>query len=160
MGYQKRYLQHECTTPRLTYLQILSITCDNASVNDAMIDELAKSLANYTGKDAHVRCFLHILNLVAKTVIKVFDAPKRNGGAETLLEKLAEGIELEEEEVRLAGQEDGNDDNVEGWSDEMDLLTDEERAELEEGILPVRMVIVKVSTIAPFDEGLSLHENS
>jgi len=45
-----------------------------------------------------------------------------------------------------AGHEDDDEtDNVEGWVDEMALLSDEERAELHENIGPVRLVLVKVS---------------
>lgn len=43
--------------------QIISITCDNASANTAMFDELLKLLPNFKGKKAHVRCFL--LDVVA-----------------------------------------------------------------------------------------------
>jgi hypothetical protein len=48
--------------------KILSITCDNASCNNVMIAELAKVLPNFS-EVGHTRCFLHIVNLVAKLVI-------------------------------------------------------------------------------------------
>ncbi|KAI0745591.1 hypothetical protein C8Q76DRAFT_601559, partial [Earliella scabrosa] len=56
--------------------QCLAVTCDNASNNDTMIDELLKAHnlgRQFGGQHARVRCFLHILNLVAKSLIRQFD---------------------------------------------------------------------------------------
>jgi hypothetical protein len=93
---------------------------------------------------------LHVLNLVAKTIIKLFDAPGKTNGdernvgdAEALLARLAEGIELEDMETR-AMRNDEDVDDVEEYEDEVALLSDEEKAAFEEGILPVRLAIVKV----------------
>ncbi|KAF9537612.1 hypothetical protein CPC08DRAFT_613930, partial [Agrocybe pediades] len=52
---------------------ILSITCDNASNNDTMIEEMSTLLDHFPGAPNQTRCFTHILNLVAKTIIKQFD---------------------------------------------------------------------------------------
>ena len=85
----------------LTCIQILSITCDNASNNDAMIDELGEIIPTFPGEPNRTRCFAHIINLVAKSVIKQFDIPKPRAG-DTLdngvadLITLAGEIELEE----------------------------------------------------------------
>ncbi|KAI1783385.1 hypothetical protein LXA43DRAFT_837949, partial [Ganoderma leucocontextum] len=55
--------------------QSLAVTCDNATNNDTMIDAMATDprLPEFDGKLARVRCFLHILNLVAKSLIRQFD---------------------------------------------------------------------------------------
>ncbi|KAF8964442.1 hypothetical protein BDZ97DRAFT_1624243, partial [Flammula alnicola] len=53
--------------------QILSVTCDNASANNAMIDHLATLLAEFPGSANQTRCFTHILNLVAKCIMRQFD---------------------------------------------------------------------------------------
>ncbi|TFK80652.1 hypothetical protein K466DRAFT_467921, partial [Polyporus arcularius HHB13444] len=53
--------------------QILSITSDNASNNDTMTEELAALLPEYQGMFGRTRCFLHILNLVANSILKQFD---------------------------------------------------------------------------------------
>ncbi|KAF8443710.1 hypothetical protein L210DRAFT_3313983, partial [Boletus edulis BED1] len=50
---------------------ILSITADNALSNDTMT--LADCLAHFGGETAQTRCFLHVINLVAKTLVKQFD---------------------------------------------------------------------------------------
>ncbi|KAF9537058.1 hypothetical protein CPC08DRAFT_612406, partial [Agrocybe pediades] len=52
--------------------QVLTITCDNASNNDAMIAELEELLPGFCATN-QIRCFLHINNLVAKTLVKQFD---------------------------------------------------------------------------------------
>ncbi|KAI9056832.1 hypothetical protein FKP32DRAFT_1557130, partial [Trametes sanguinea] len=53
--------------------QILSVTCDNASSNDTMTEELADLLTAFDGDYSRTRCFLHILNLVAKSMLRQFD---------------------------------------------------------------------------------------
>ncbi|KAG1791479.1 hypothetical protein EV424DRAFT_1273999, partial [Suillus variegatus] len=53
--------------------QILSVTCDNASNNDAMIRELSGKVLEFSGPTTHTRCFLHTVNLVAKLLIREFN---------------------------------------------------------------------------------------
>ncbi|KAA1479953.1 hypothetical protein DENSPDRAFT_744231, partial [Dentipellis sp. KUC8613] len=62
--------------------QILSITCDNASANDVMIDELADIVDEFPGPVARTRCFAHVVNLVAKSLLRQFDVPKTKADAE------------------------------------------------------------------------------
>jgi len=147
----------------LTREQILSITCDNASCNNIMIAELAKILPNFS-EVSHTWCFLHIVNLVAKSVIRQFDVQKKRDDehldeAEQELRDLAGDVDLENEQAEeVMGQyqingetdtgDDSNDDSnddVEGWIDEMMLLSPTERERVEEDIRPVKLVLVKVS---------------
>ncbi|KAF9554478.1 hypothetical protein CPC08DRAFT_614576, partial [Agrocybe pediades] len=51
---------------------VLGITCNNTSNNNAMISELEDLLPEFFGNN-HTRCFLHINNLVARTLVKQFD---------------------------------------------------------------------------------------
>jgi hypothetical protein len=60
-------------------VKILSITCDNALSNDKMIEELAIQLNNFPGSASQVRCFVHILNLVVKSIMHQFDVPDKKG---------------------------------------------------------------------------------
>ncbi|KAF8518649.1 hypothetical protein BU17DRAFT_13113, partial [Hysterangium stoloniferum] len=53
--------------------QCLGITCDNTSNNNVMIKELTDMLPNYPGAANHVQCFLHIINLLTKTLLNQFD---------------------------------------------------------------------------------------
>ncbi|RDX53602.1 hypothetical protein OH76DRAFT_1321458, partial [Lentinus brumalis] len=60
--------------------QVRAITCDNAYPNDTMIDVLAKTLPDFRGKKDRGRCFDHIVNLCAKSVLKPFDVDKKKAG--------------------------------------------------------------------------------
>jgi hypothetical protein len=69
-----------------------------------MIEELEDIVDGFPGAAKQTRCFAHILSLVAKSIVRLFDAPKKtNSGkttpAEDLLMKLAKGIELEKLET-------------------------------------------------------------
>jgi hypothetical protein len=130
-----------------------SIMADNASNNDTMVDELSTLLHDFPGKANHTHCFLHIVNLVAKQLLKQFDIPQKNvdsalDEAEQQLLKLAAGIDIEEL-VTSAKQgaglgSEGNDD-IDGWVNEMDELDLDERNELEKSVQPIRLVLMKVS---------------
>ncbi|KAL1749584.1 hypothetical protein FB107DRAFT_187413, partial [Schizophyllum commune] len=52
--------------------QILSITGDNATNNDALTAELAKLLGSFSPRN-RIRCFLHIVNLVSRSLLSPFD---------------------------------------------------------------------------------------
>lgn len=92
------------------------------------------------------QCFLHVINLVTKTLIHVFDLPKKKGatsweGLNDELKKLGEDLKLEEPQTQLEAyqtrMESGDEaecdlveDNVDRWVDEADFLTKEECTEL------------------------------
>ncbi|KAF8546755.1 hypothetical protein OG21DRAFT_1426189 [Imleria badia] len=58
--------------------EILSVTCNNTSNNDAMIRELAWKVVGFGGETTYTRCFLHVVNLVAQTLIHQFDIKKKD----------------------------------------------------------------------------------
>ena len=60
----------------LMYDQMLSLTADNASANDTMTQQLTKLIPSFGGEPTRTRCFLHIINLVAKSILKEFDSSK------------------------------------------------------------------------------------
>jgi hypothetical protein len=136
--------------------KILSVTCDNASNNNTMIEELENSLTGFSA--VNHTCFAHILNLVAKSLLKQFDVKpdKKNddddlNDDERSLLDMAGDIEAEE---RITAQEmdddDGeidDDDDDDGWVDEVEALTLEERKNLEESIRPVKKTLVKVRSV-------------
>ena len=143
------------------WVQILSVTCDNAPNNDAMIEELQELIPEFAGSVSHTRCFLHIVNLVAKSLIRQLDAKKTVVGDHELAELQKE---LDEEElIRQSETVDANDDempeedenddemlekkddNDEGWVDETEDMSNEEKNELEKSIRPVKLALVKVS---------------
>lgn len=122
-----------------------------------MVAELAKIVPSFS-EVGHTRCFLHIVNLVAKSVIRQFDIQKQQDDehldkAEQELRSLAGDVDLENQQAEEAmeqcgidGEVDagGDSDDVEGWIDEMMLLSPSERERVEEDIRPVRLVLVKV----------------
>jgi hypothetical protein len=126
------------------HIQILSITCDNASNNDTMIDELADLLDDFPGPANQTRCFTHVLNLVVKSIIRQFDSPKSKtdknlNEATNELFSLAGNLEFDEDDE---GEDEA--DNVEGWIDERTLMTQEEVEKLDESVEPLRLLLMKV----------------
>lgn len=133
---------------------MLTITVDNASNNDKMIAELAERIPSFPGSTNQVRCFAHILNLVAKTLIRQFDSGKNtrneDDDAAAAIAELVAGLEVDDGSV-AGGDEEGTtddladiDDDVDGWIDERTDLTEEEREELRETVLPVKLILAKV----------------
>jgi hypothetical protein len=97
-----------------------------------MIEELADLLDDFPGEANRTRCFMHILNLVAKSIIKQFDVPKARAN-EVLddvakeLAALAVDLDIEEqisrEDLLGDGEDDADEeDNVDGWTDVRDEL--------------------------------------
>ena len=138
----------------LTIAQILSITCDNASNNDTMVSKLEKLLEVFPGESNRTRCFDHIVNLIAKSVIRQFDTPTVKGNEafdDVLRELMVSAGDLERGElVMRAGEScgsevDSDDDDMDSLVDEQEDMSETERTELDDNIQPVRCVLVKVS---------------
>jgi hypothetical protein len=132
--------------------KILSVTCDNASNNDTMLENLDDLLSGYSSLN-RTRCFAHILNLVAKALLKQFDVKTEDKNDLNDDERSLLDIETEEltEELTEAQDVDINeiddDDDNGGWVDGADTLTPEERENLEESIRPVKRMLVKVRRV-------------
>jgi hypothetical protein len=133
--------------------KILSVVCDNASSNDLMIDSLADLIDVFPGATNRTRCFAHVINLVAKTITRQFDVPgKKNNNTLTTAQEelalLADGIDCEEiiSQAEKDNEDGVEDDNDDGWVDEREGLSQDDVQNLDESILPVRRVLVKVSS--------------
>jgi hypothetical protein len=118
-----------------------------------MVEELEFTLEDYPGEAARARCFLHVVSIVAKTIVKQFDVPKKNGKdpvdiLDQELYKLAEGIE-EEEAQTLSELVDSEDDD-EAVADELvGDLGEEDHERLLAELRPIRLILVKVRAL-PF----------
>jgi hypothetical protein len=115
-----------------------------------MIIKLMDLIRNFPGEANRTRCFAHIINLVAKSLLRQFDVPNKKADsaldeAEKILLELAEGIDLEEMQMRMEVQVDGeDDDDIDGLVDEVAKLSDDEQERLSESIRPVKLALVKV----------------
>ena len=56
---------------------MLGVTCDNASANERMVENLAKLVVDFPGDANHARCLAHIVNLVVKIILRQFDISKK-----------------------------------------------------------------------------------
>ncbi|KAH7919571.1 hypothetical protein BV22DRAFT_1022769, partial [Leucogyrophana mollusca] len=84
-----------------------------------------------------------------------FDTPKQAAdnaldNASQSLKDLVEDIEFEEHItiVENGGDDPETEDNVDGWVDEVAMLTEEWREELLESIRPIKLILVKLRKIA------------
>lgn len=116
---------------------------------------MAILIDGFAGEASQTRCFLHIINLVAKSLICQFEVKTKLVGKDTdtnELELLNDKLGEEEEKMiakyhvtASKGTETVVNDNKEGWVDEMEELEAEEWQGLEVAVQPVKTVLVKVS---------------
>ena len=129
---------------------MLNITADNASSNDTLVEELTKILPHFGGQTNRTRCFLHIVNLVAKSLLREFDAPIKNAGSDEDLDELMEDTMEQEDlqtQVNDSNKDVDDDDDDEGWVDEVALLSPRERATLAQSIRPISAILIKVRLV-------------
>ena len=136
--------------------QTLSMTCDNASNNDKMVEHLSSLIDNFPGAANQTRCFSHILNLVAKSVLRQFEVKKKTDGEpierydpNNVLAELAQELKLDE--VEENDSEDENKLDKEAEDDDGELadgcngMSEEEVFELKQDLLPAQMMLSKAS---------------
>jgi len=112
-----------------------------------MINHLATLLAAFPGSANRTRCFTHILNLVAKCIMKQFDAPKKKKcDDEVPADDEDEDVELVLDELEGELEDEDIDKDGDNWEFDMRIeLTEEEIDELEDTVKPVRHVLTKVN---------------
>jgi len=123
------------------------MTANNASSNDTMTDELTGLIAHFGGELTWTWYLLHVINLVAKTVTKEFDVQDSGKEDTDKLMMLAEGADMDDLQMNSWERSgDGSDDvdDVDGWVDEISLLTAKKHARLEGNIHLVKLVLKKV----------------
>lgn len=110
-----------------------------------MIDSLEDMLPAFDGERARVRCFAHIINLVAKSVLQLFEQPKgRKGSNAGGSAAVAAEVDDGGDEINEFGVED---DDVDGWRDERERMSEGENKELDASIQPIGKVLTKVSRV-------------
>jgi hypothetical protein len=116
-----------------------------------MIRQLEGLIDEFKGPESQTRCFTHILNLIAKSIIQQFDVPRAQANkvfdeATTALIELAGNIDIEEQEMAKS-DDDGDDEdakNTEDWVDERSTMNMEQLTALDKSAQPVRLMLVKV----------------
>ena len=104
-----------------------------------MIEHLAALVETFPGAANRTRCFAHILNLVAKSVLRQFEGPKKGKAADDAAKELAADVDemdVDNNEASDGGSnkggndcEDGDDDVVD---DNEDGLLDEDEMSMED----------------------------
>lgn len=133
----------------LTRVQILNITLDNTSNNDTMIAELELSLEDFSDIN-RTCCFMHIINIVAKSFLKQFDAEKKCGAGNANvddidLDELVKEVEIDKSQAVNDTSDEEDNDDLDGWVVELEELSDEKWKKLLECIKPIKCVLFKVS---------------
>ena len=117
-----------------------------------MITELVDLLPSFPGQPNQTHCFLHIINLVAKSIIRQFDVTKGKADNSQKLNDalyvLAEGMDLEDLETQREKESNNGDadDNIDGWVDKRNILSTANREALDVSVCPVKVVLIKVNS--------------
>ncbi|KAF8958809.1 hypothetical protein BDZ97DRAFT_1667996 [Flammula alnicola] len=128
-----------------------------------MIEHLSTLVNNFPGAANQTRCFTHILNLIAKSILRQFEVRKKaqDGDSDDLddatkvLAALVQELELGSPEADDDSREDDGDgdgemdadDDDERLGDERDGMSEEEVTELEESLVPIRLMLTKLRTL-------------
>ena len=123
-----------------------------------MIEHLAVLVDSFPGSANQTLCFAHILNLVAKSVLRQFEAPK--GKDKKAIDDAAKELavifdemddDVDKSEISKNGgdgddvDDDVVDDDEDGLPDEQDEMSEDELLSLQESVKPIRLVLTKVS---------------
>jgi hypothetical protein len=97
-----------------------------------MIDELEMMLPEYPGRANHARCFLHTTNLIAKSLLRIFDVDKKKKSSTVAveIEELSEDSEADEQAMATEIGQDA--DDVAGLIDLVAEMDPQERVVHEE----------------------------
>ena len=138
--------------------QLLSITMDSASNNDALSNELAALLPGiYRGLRARVRCMDHVVNIAARRAMLMFDATpvelaRALDEAVVDLERMGDDItEATDAPVNEDDESDvmepaGSDDLGVELGDAFEGMSEEGKEDLHQQLEPMRESISKVRT--------------
>jgi hypothetical protein len=121
-----------------------------------MIEYMSLDLPGFPGKEHFVRCFNHTINLVGKSLLKLFEGPKAVAdGNDTALDAAEEALRMIEKDIELedlwtqldnyANQGSVSIDDLNDIFDEIGSMTEEEAKEFHESVLPIRRALIKVS---------------
>ena len=102
---------------------MLGVTCDNASANDKMVESMATIMSHFSGEANRARCLAHIVNLVAKIILRQFDMSKK---------KKKKNLPDETDTANDANK-DQEDEDPDDFDEQEERILDKEEKEMEEG---------------------------
>jgi hypothetical protein len=124
-------------------LKFQHLISDSGSNNGTILTELTFLLDEFLGLEGRVHCFAHIINLIAKVIIRLFESKKtKNQDDNEVAEEEDTDVEEEEEEDPgevLEEEEEEEDGIAEEFLEE--ISDDDLRSQTE----PIHNVLVKVS---------------
>jgi hypothetical protein len=108
-----------------------------------MIDELRNLIPGFPGAKNRTRCFAHIINLVVKRILILFDNDSDDAVANTEKRLQEMNIDINFEDLDSSDNDSPISVSV---GEELEEICDQDDFEaVREAILPVRAVIAKVS---------------
>ncbi|KNE89643.1 hypothetical protein PSTG_16909 [Puccinia striiformis f. sp. tritici PST-78] len=123
--------------------RICGIVTDNATNNQAMVDEMKKfKWPRFKGEAQWVRCFAHILNLIVQVILRPFGSHKKKTGTSSNVnardsdEEDSDGHDLEDQ-IEILNREPGESEDEDDGNDSppkgglASELIDENEVELE-----------------------------
>ena len=106
-----------------------------------MIKHIGNSLGNFPGPANQTRCFVHTVNLIAKSILKPFDTPKSKEPKSKDVQVFEDAMaEIRENEGNKEDNKEGDDSNSEDDNDNND-----DNDKLAMRLDPIRSVLQKVS---------------
>jgi hypothetical protein len=124
------------------------------SANDTMIDSMAEIIKGFPGEENRVQCFNHIINLVSKSLLRLFEVSKKKRGSEVevdevevALRELASDLDLKDMEMQRDAFATGGDAGVDDDNDVVDeilKMSNEEAREFHKAVLPITKALLKV----------------
>ena len=123
-----------------------------------MIEHLAVLIETFPGAANQTQCFAHILNLVAKTVLRQFEGPKKRKAKDSTAMVIDETDGDDHDQVSDGGSNEGGDeyddvdddtvdddtvdddtvdDDEDGLHNELEDLTEEELTSIKESVTPI-----------------------
>ena len=122
-----------------------------------MIEHLAVLVDAFPGAPNQTRCFAHILNLVVKSVLRQFEAPKKGKELADVVDHVVMEIDNDNDDKDEGDGSDneGGSNECEDVDDEVvdddedgllpDEMSEEESLRVKERVKPIRLVLTKVS---------------
>ena len=122
-----------------------------------MIEHLAVLVDAFPGAPNQTRCFAHILNLVVKSVLRQFKAPKKGKELADVVDHVVMEIDNDnnDKDEGDGSDNEGGSNECEDVDDEVvdddedgllpDEMSEEESLRVKERVKPIRLVLTKVS---------------